>query len=160
MTFSRKKRGMVFRKTDGHCAYCGVTLDPFSCWHVDHAIPQARGGSNDPGNLFPSCASCNRSKGNRTVREFNDALRNWARDALGELYIATSGYGYSSMKMKWAPGFTLEMSGALSNLSLAIDNSDTVFFADDLFCEAGLRDDPRTFKLPVYLATIKEYDSD
>lgn len=159
-SMSKSKRSKVLAKTDGHCAYCGLKLSLVSAWNIDHAIPQAQGGSRDLSNLFPSCRSCSSRKRGRTVREFNDVLRDRARAALGTLDLATTGWGPAVMKMKWAPGCMRQIEDALSNLSLAIDNSDTQFFADDLFCEAGLRDKPRTFKFPSWLAIIKEDDDD
>jgi len=50
----------------GHvCAYCG---GPFE--HLEHAIALARGGTNWPANLRPSCQRCNLSKGTRSAFEF------------------------------------------------------------------------------------------
>lgn len=50
----------------GHkCIYCG---GPFE--EIEHMIPLSRGGTNWPANLAPSCLSCNRSKGTKTVWEF------------------------------------------------------------------------------------------
>lgn len=48
-----------------HCVYCG---GPFE--HVEHAIPLARGGSNWPANLVPSCRSCNNRKHTKKWYEF------------------------------------------------------------------------------------------
>jgi hypothetical protein len=31
---------------------------------------RARGGSDDPGNLFPACGQCNAEKGNRSLEEY------------------------------------------------------------------------------------------
>lgn len=49
----------------GRCAYCGGPYE-----HIDHVIPLSRGGANWPANLRPACASCNTSKGDRTLREW------------------------------------------------------------------------------------------
>ncbi len=51
-----------------HCAYCDVELTR-STLTRDHVIPRSAGGG--PGeNLVPSCAPCNRAKGNRSLLEF------------------------------------------------------------------------------------------
>lgn len=34
-------------------------------WHIDHLIPVAAGGTNEPANLALSCAGCNMSRGCR-----------------------------------------------------------------------------------------------
>lgn len=49
------------------CTYCGGTEGPFD---FDHIFPVSRGGTNDPSNLTLACASCNRSKGAKTLREW------------------------------------------------------------------------------------------
>lgn len=41
----------------GVCAYCGGPYE-----HLDHVIALARGGTNWPANLRPSCACCNLTK--------------------------------------------------------------------------------------------------
>lgn len=46
------------------CVYCGAPAE-----HMDHVIPKAQGGSDDPTNLVPACASCNIKKGARTPEE-------------------------------------------------------------------------------------------
>lgn len=49
------------------CSYCGDTEGPFD---FDHILPVSRGGSDDASNLTLACATCNRSKGGRTLREW------------------------------------------------------------------------------------------
>ena len=44
------------------CIYCGGSYE-----HLDHFTPLSREGKNNLDNLFPSCARCNVSKGNRIV---------------------------------------------------------------------------------------------
>lgn len=45
----------------GKCFYCGCQLLPGQ-WDVDHVVPFARGGSNEPGNTVTACSSCNSAK--------------------------------------------------------------------------------------------------
>lgn len=47
------------------CVYCD---GPFQ--HVDHSLARARGGTDDPENLVPACATCNLSKSDRSLGEF------------------------------------------------------------------------------------------
>jgi 5-methylcytosine-specific restriction endonuclease McrA len=51
---------IALRLSQGECFYCEATLgDRF---HVDHFVPLARGGSNDPLNLVLACQTCNQRK--------------------------------------------------------------------------------------------------
>ncbi len=68
---SRNKRGSIWRKSDGHCWYCGIELDPFG-FVADHFDPKANGGSNSFENLVPSCDSCNRAKSSQSIEEFRE----------------------------------------------------------------------------------------
>lgn len=49
------------------CTYCGDVEGPFD---FDHIFPVSKGGSNTASNLTLACASCNRSKGARTLKEW------------------------------------------------------------------------------------------
>ncbi len=72
----------------GHdrCSYCGKTLefrsdslrvrcatgykpDPLEA-QIDHIVPRAKGGNDDPANLTPACRTCNTSKGAKDVEDF------------------------------------------------------------------------------------------
>ena len=50
----------------GRCFYC----DAPDAKSLDHRIPLARGGSQFPSNLVPSCKLCNSRKGTRTPKEW------------------------------------------------------------------------------------------
>lgn len=84
MTGARRKkltkaeRLMVYKKTDGHCAYCGCDLD-FKDMQVDHVIPL--NGWNEQGpdtldNMLPACRSCNHYKGTSTLENFRKHVEN------------------------------------------------------------------------------------
>lgn len=64
---SPQLRQFVWQRDEGRCAYCGADNGEF---HVDHIVPVAKGGSNDPENLTIACAPCNMSKGDRLVSEW------------------------------------------------------------------------------------------
>jgi len=51
------------------CRYCDNPLDSETLTK-DHAIPIARGGTNWPSNLVPSCQRCNCQKKSLTIREY------------------------------------------------------------------------------------------
>lgn len=40
------------------------------CAEVDHVVPVAQGGTNDPDNLVLACTTCNRKKGARTAAQW------------------------------------------------------------------------------------------
>jgi hypothetical protein len=67
-------RKAVLRKTGGKCVYCGVSLSVAAglanSYHADHVLPVAKGGSDDIGNLVPSCATCNAKKKAKTALDF------------------------------------------------------------------------------------------
>lgn len=55
----------------GLCAYCGL---PYGRYQIEHKQPLSRGGTNWPGNLCLSCASCNRRKNAKTEADFRAIL--------------------------------------------------------------------------------------
>lgn len=56
------------RKAQGNrCYLCGKSLK--RGYHVDHFIPLALGGTNEPGNLRLACPKCNLSKGAKHPHE-------------------------------------------------------------------------------------------
>lgn len=76
-----RRRRAIFEKSEGKCSYCGVRLDLAGRWHVDHAMPKALGGSNDPVNLVAACAPCNHAKRDKTDVEFRALLKRIAPQA-------------------------------------------------------------------------------
>jgi hypothetical protein len=72
-------RAQVWDQTGGKCWYCRKQTNPFRDFHVDHAIPQSRGGSDEIENLRPSCQSCNLEKGAQTSCEYlrSKGLARW-----------------------------------------------------------------------------------
>lgn len=60
-TVSRRLRFEILRR-DGHtCRYCGASA-PDVPLTVDHVIPIALGGGNEPANLVTACDECNSGK--------------------------------------------------------------------------------------------------
>lgn len=58
----------LYRLQKGRCANCRGSLK--SGYHVDHRIPVARGGSNDPTNIELLCPNCNMRKSSKLPHEF------------------------------------------------------------------------------------------
>jgi hypothetical protein len=94
---SNRVRAWVLR--DKRCAQCGKTpAEDGVKLHVDHKIPQAWGGTNEPDNLQALCADCNEGKKNlyATYDEFADKIKVAANfdqphKRIGELLKAFNG---------------------------------------------------------------------
>lgn len=61
MTISKRVRFEVLRRDKFNCMYCG-RIAPYVVLHVDHVVPVALGGTDDPSNLVAACADCNSGK--------------------------------------------------------------------------------------------------
>jgi 5-methylcytosine-specific restriction endonuclease McrA len=80
MAAPRSTLTRLYRKHQGRCAYCGGVCHlvhrecgrspPGSAATVDHKIPKAQGGKNDPSNVTLACHSCNQRKAAMTADEF------------------------------------------------------------------------------------------
>ena len=67
-------REQVYRKYNGHCAYCGCELE-YKDMQVDHYIPVwSQNGSNELSNLMPACRMCNYYKDTFTLDKFRENL--------------------------------------------------------------------------------------
>lgn len=61
MALSRRLRFEILRRDNHACRYCGACA-PDVKLTVDHVIPVALGGSDDPTNLVAACRECNAGK--------------------------------------------------------------------------------------------------
>lgn len=61
MAVSKRVRYEVLRRDDHRCRYCGASA-PDAKLTVDHVVPVALGGSDDPSNLVTACRDCNAGK--------------------------------------------------------------------------------------------------
>lgn len=81
MAISKRLRFEILRR-DGHaCRYCGARA-PEVKLTVDHVIPKALGGTDDPANLAASCGPCNGGKSSGApdaplVAEVNQDAMRW-----------------------------------------------------------------------------------
>lgn len=69
----KKIREMVYKKYDGHCAYCGQKIS-LSEMQVDHFIPFYKDGEETIDNYMPACRQCNYYKATFTLEGFRDNL--------------------------------------------------------------------------------------
>jgi hypothetical protein len=58
----KRLRFEIFKRDRFRCTYCGKK-PPEVMLEIDHVVPVADGGSNDPANLVSACQGCNRGKG-------------------------------------------------------------------------------------------------
>jgi 5-methylcytosine-specific restriction protein A len=65
-SFTDKQRATLFIEHGGRCHLCGGAIQAGQTWDVDHVIPLAQGGSNDPSNLRPAHEKCHRGVGSKT----------------------------------------------------------------------------------------------
>ncbi len=61
MTVSKRTRYEVLRRDNHACRYCGA-MAPEAKLTIDHVLPVALGGSDDPDNLVTACRDCNAGK--------------------------------------------------------------------------------------------------
>ena len=82
MAVTKRTRFEVLRRDEYTCRYCGQSA-PDVKLTVDHVLPTALGGSDDPSNLVAACHDCNAGKSSTSPDEHivaqvdEDALR-WA----------------------------------------------------------------------------------
>ena len=82
MAVSKRLRYEILRRDNHACRYCGATA-PSVPLRVDHVVPVALGGTDDPTNLVTSCEPCNSGKSSSApdasliASASNDQLR-WA----------------------------------------------------------------------------------
>lgn len=61
MSVSKRLRFEIFRRDNHACRYCGATASDTPLT-IDHVMPTALGGTNDPSNLVTACQDCNAGK--------------------------------------------------------------------------------------------------
>jgi 5-methylcytosine-specific restriction endonuclease McrA len=69
-----KRRRQIFEASEGKCHYCRTVLTIDGKWHIEHKMPKALLGGNEPGNLVASCVTCNHRKNDKTDVEFKAQL--------------------------------------------------------------------------------------
>lgn len=63
-----KLRWSVLERDGFRCVYCGLSAVNGGVLHIDHVIPEKRGGKTVASNLVASCETCNVGKGSRLLR--------------------------------------------------------------------------------------------
>jgi 5-methylcytosine-specific restriction endonuclease McrA len=66
INFSTTFRLALFLDRKGTCQACHITIQAGQAWDIDHIIPLALGGTNEPNNLQILCRTCHREKTNQS----------------------------------------------------------------------------------------------
>lgn len=82
LAVSKRLRMEIFRRDNHTCRYCGAKA-PNAEITIDHVVPTALGGSDDPSNLVTACADCNNGKTSvppdaATVKQVSEDAFRWA----------------------------------------------------------------------------------
>jgi len=97
MAVSKRLRYEILRRDDNTCRYCGGKA-PDVALTVDHVIPTALGGSDDPSNLVAACKDCNAGKTSSspdaplvadvadTALQWGAAIERWAEQRRDERF--------------------------------------------------------------------------
>lgn len=62
-------RTAILKRWNYACAYCGAHAT-----HLDHVHPLSKGGADAEHNIVPACATCNLSKGAKTLAEWSETF--------------------------------------------------------------------------------------
>jgi 5-methylcytosine-specific restriction endonuclease McrA len=77
-------RKSVIERDGYYCVYCDEDLTNSEI-HLDHVIPESKGGPTTYDNLQVTCRKCNLAKGILTESEFTNKLRKRAINILNRL---------------------------------------------------------------------------
>jgi len=77
-------RRRIIERDGLHCVYCDEDLSSAEI-HMDHVIPESRGGHTTYNNLQVTCRKCNLAKGILSEEEFTQRPRNRAVNILNKL---------------------------------------------------------------------------
>jgi 5-methylcytosine-specific restriction endonuclease McrA len=77
-------RRIVIARDGLYCVYCDDDLSDAEI-HMDHVIPESKGGQTSFDNLQVTCRKCNLAKGVLTETEFTNKLRIRAMNILNRI---------------------------------------------------------------------------
>lgn len=95
---TKVQREEIYKKFDGHCAYCGRAID-YKDMQVDHIVSvhswnEQECGADDMDNLFPACRSCNHYKRAHSVEYFRKMISEIPSKLARDNYIYKVGCNY------------------------------------------------------------------
>ena len=108
MGFSKKTREEVYKKYDGHCAYCGKEIE-YKDMQVDHMYSKAYGESyarivgkvelESMENYMPACRRCNHYKRADSLEQFRKSM-NYLHERLEKIYIVKVAIDFGILKLE------------------------------------------------------------
>jgi len=122
----KRKRARILKKTNGVCAYCGVSLND-QAWHIEHVVSKSNGGSDDIDNLLPSCKRCNGAKRHRNPEQFRSRIISRSIEELDNINNRTSPFDMQS----GSTHTTKEILNKISDLKEALSGCTIEFLVDD-----------------------------
>ena len=89
----------IYRKYDGHCAYCGREIT-FKEMQVDHIFPRCSNVANvkSLSNKNPSCRRCNHYKRAETLENFRRQMKT-LHERIEKIYIAKVAIDYGIIQL-------------------------------------------------------------
>lgn len=110
---NKKLRTQVYEKYNGHCAYCGKTIE-YKDMQVDHIFPQHmclgkwESKLTDIDNLNPTCRSCNHYKRGATLEIFRQSMKT-LHERIRKIYICKVAENFGIIKIEpWNGMFYFE----------------------------------------------------
>lgn len=73
MSVGKRLRFEILKRDNFRCCYCGRTPGVVELY-VDHVIPRAKGGSDEPSNLVTTCFDCNAGKSDIHLHELDERV--------------------------------------------------------------------------------------
>lgn len=102
-TISKELREKVYKKYDGHCAYCGEKIT-YKEMQVDHFAPVHLFGDNiSITNLMPACRQCNFRKGTLTISKFREELEKTAERLRRDSFMFRLAEKYGIISVSYQP---------------------------------------------------------
>ena len=77
-------RKRIIERDGYYCVYCDEDLNNAEI-HIDHVMPESKGGTTTYDNLQVTCRKCNLAKGVLSESDFTSRLRNRALNILNRL---------------------------------------------------------------------------
>lgn len=100
-SLSKEDRMRVYRKYDGHCAYCGKEIR-YEDMQVDHLKPLRLEGIDEMVNYMPACRRCNHYKRGNSLEGFREMIEKIPEKLQRDNYIFNVGmdYGFWALTKK------------------------------------------------------------
>lgn len=95
---TKNQRKQIYKKYDGHCAYCGKSIE-LKDMQSDHQESKYRGGDNNIENLYPACRRCNHYKRAKDLESFREYMKT-LHERIASDYITKVGLDYGIVEIK------------------------------------------------------------